>query len=216
MGSWEYDFRDNTWRIDEGQYRIFDVDPDTEPTLERVRALVQKDDWNRLIEQLDTVSTESRSFQSELRVVRANGETRWCLAAAAVTFDEDGEKSHVGGVTIDITERKETEEKQSLLAREVDHRARNALAVVQAIVRMSHAPTMEAYAAGVEGRIRALSLSHDLLSKSRWLGADHHRNSFAKRSSPIRPTAQRASNSVDLRSFCPPTMRKRSRSPFTS
>jgi two-component sensor histidine kinase/DNA-binding response OmpR family regulator len=172
MGSWEYDFHDNTWRIDEGQCRIFAVNPRTEPTPEHVRALIQKEDWDRLIEQLDAVSPESKSFQSEMRVVRANGEMRWCLVAAAVTFGEGGHKSHVAGVTIDITERKETEEKQSLLAREVDHRARNALAVVQAIVRMSHAPTMEAYAAGVEGRIRALSLSHDLLSKSRWQGAD--------------------------------------------
>ena len=43
----------------------------------------------------------------------------------------------VSGVTIDITERKEAEERQALLAREVDHRARNALAVVQSIVRLT-------------------------------------------------------------------------------
>jgi two-component sensor histidine kinase/CheY-like chemotaxis protein len=89
-----------------------------------------------------------------------------------VTFGENRKPQRVSGVTIDITERKENEERQLLLAREVDHRARNALAVVQAIIRMSNASTMEAYTKRVEGRIRALSLSHDLLSKSRWQGAD--------------------------------------------
>ena len=43
----------------------------------------------------------------------------------------------ISGVTIDITERKEAEQRQSLLAREVDHRARNTLAVVQSILRLT-------------------------------------------------------------------------------
>src|SRR5262249_59036020 len=58
----------------------------------------------------------------------------------------------------------------TLLVREVDHRARNALAVVQSIVRLTKAPTIELYQAAVEGRIRALSTAHALLSESRWEG----------------------------------------------
>ena len=64
------------------------------------------------------------------------------------------------------------EERQSLLAREVDHRARNALAVVQAIIRLTRAKTVDAYVEAVEGRIRALSRAHMLLSHARWQGAD--------------------------------------------
>ena len=64
---------------------------------------------------------------------RANGETRWCFGTAAPTVDEDGEVVRVSGVTVDITDRKEAEERQALLAREVDHRAKNALALVQSI-----------------------------------------------------------------------------------
>jgi HAMP domain-containing protein/two-component sensor histidine kinase len=58
------------------------------------------------------------------------------------------------------------------LAREVDHRAKNILAVVQSICRLSKAENPEAYMSAVEGRIRSLSIAHTLLSESRWEGAD--------------------------------------------
>jgi two-component sensor histidine kinase/CheY-like chemotaxis protein len=81
----------------------------------------------------------------------------------------------VSGVTIDITDMKESEARRTLLVREVDHRARNALAIVQSIVRLTKAPSIESYVGVVEGRIRALSTAHSLLSESRWEGANLNR-----------------------------------------
>ncbi len=78
----------------------------------------------------------------------------------------------LSGVTTDITERKSVEERHTLLAREVDHRAKNALALVQSILRLTRADTTKAYVKAVEGRIAALSHAHTLLSESRWQGAD--------------------------------------------
>ena len=52
---------------------------------------------------------------------------------------------------------------------------RNALAVVQSIVRLTRAESKEAYIAAVEGRITALSRAHVLLSQSRWQGANLRR-----------------------------------------
>lgn len=63
-------------------------------------------------------------------------------------------------------------ERQELLAREVDHRARNALAVIQAIVSLTPADDAEKFAAAVKGRIRAMATAHNLLSETRWSGAD--------------------------------------------
>jgi two-component sensor histidine kinase/CheY-like chemotaxis protein len=60
---------------------------------------------------------------------------------------------------------------QTVLAREVDHRAKNALAVAQAIVRLTHAETIDKYIVAIEGRINALARAHALLSDSRWQGA---------------------------------------------
>ena len=113
-----------------------------------------------------------RTQQIEFRVRRPNGELRWCTGTAAASVDAAGNVVRISGVTIDITERKEAEERQVLLAREVDHRARNALAVIQSIIRLTRAKSVDDYVATVEGRIKALARAHTLLSDSRWHGAD--------------------------------------------
>lgn len=61
---------------------------------------------------------------------------------------------------------------QHLLAREVDHRARNSLAVIQSIVSMMPPTSGTGVAKVIEGRIRAMARAHTLLSETRWEGAD--------------------------------------------
>jgi PAS domain S-box-containing protein len=80
----------------------------------------------------------------------------------------------VGAVNmlVDISDRKAAEERQSLLAHEVNHRANNLLTVVQATVRMTQGDTVEAFRAALNGRIGALAHAHGLLAKSRWTGVD--------------------------------------------
>ena len=106
---------------------------------------------------------------------RPNGQMRWCVGTAVASLDATDHVVRISGVTVDITDRKEAEERQALLAREVDHRARNALALVQSIVRLTRADTIKSYIAAVEGRIGALSRAHTLLAQSRWNGADLHK-----------------------------------------
>jgi PAS domain S-box-containing protein len=72
----------------------------------------------------------------------------------------------------DITERKLNEEARLLLAREVDHRAKNALAVAQSLIKLTKADTKEAYIEAVQGRMSALVRAHALLSQASWRGAD--------------------------------------------
>ena len=97
---------------------------------------------------------------------------RWCVGTAAATTDKGGRVVRVSGVTVDITERKRAEERQNLLAREVDHRAKNALALAQSIVRLTRGENVKAYVQAVEGRINALARVHTVLSLSSWQGAE--------------------------------------------
>jgi PAS domain S-box-containing protein len=172
MGSWDYDFLAESWTWDEGQRRIFGVDDSFVPTLDAIRRAIHPDDLARLRAVFADASESNSSYQTELRVIRPDGDVRWCTGAAAATIDNSGHIVRLSGVIADITDRKDAEVRQTLLAREVDHRARNALAVVQAIVRLARADTTESYVKAIEGRIRALAQTHELLSQSRWQGAD--------------------------------------------
>jgi len=104
-----------------------------------------------------------------LLALRRNGE-QFPIEASISQVTVGGER--VGTIILrDITERKINEEARSLLAREVDHRAKNALAVAQALVGLTKADTMEEFADAVRGRIEALGRAHSLLSQSQWRGA---------------------------------------------
>ena len=173
MGSWDWDRETGHYVWDEGQYRIFGVDPsEFSVTPENIRTRIHHDDWHKLQIGFDRMTKDGRAHQLEFRVLRPDGQIRWCVGSAAATVDEDNQVVRVSGVTFDITDRKEAEERQTLLAREVDHRAKNALALVQSILRLTRAKNLPAYVAAVEGRIKALSRAHTVLSQSRWHGAD--------------------------------------------
>jgi two-component sensor histidine kinase/DNA-binding response OmpR family regulator len=173
MGSWDWDAVCGEFSWDAGQYRIFGVDPGGFTiTPDNVRALIHPEDWEKLRAALGSVTQHGQTFQTEFRVQRPSGEQRWCIGAAAASIDATRRVVGLSGVTVDITDRRSAEERQTLLVREVDHRARNALAVVQSMIRLTRAETKEAYVAAVEGRITALSRAHVLLSQSRWQGAN--------------------------------------------
>jgi PAS domain S-box-containing protein len=173
MGSWEWDPVNGRFVWDDGQYRIFGVDPATfELSVDNVRALIHPEDWKHLQNAIKPAAPNTPSFQSEFRVCRPNGELRWCIGTAVASVDATDNVVRISGVTVDITDRKEAEERQALLAREVDHRARNALALVQSIVRLTRADNIKSYITAVDGRIGALARAHTLLAQSRWQGAD--------------------------------------------
>jgi PAS domain S-box-containing protein len=172
MGSWEVDLATGHIEWDEGPYRIFGVDPaHFEPTVERIEAMMHPDDRKKS-SVADLVALGGSRFQVEFRLVRPSGEVRWCYGAGIILRDAAGKAVRVNGVTVDITDRKRAEERQVLLAREVDHRAKNTLAVVLSMLRLTRAPTTKDFIAAVEGRVHALAATHNLLSATRWEGAD--------------------------------------------
>ena len=173
MGSWDWEPDTGQYLWDEGHYRIFGVDPQNfAVSPENIRTRIHSDDWHNLQIGFEGMAKNGHAHQLEFRVLRPDGQVRWCVGSAAATIDKDNRVVRVSGVTFDITERKEAEERQTLLAREVDHRAKNALALVQSILRLTRAKSLPAYVTAVEGRIKALSRAHTVLSQSRWQGAD--------------------------------------------
>src|SRR6202051_4859061 len=176
MGSWDWDWVNGDWMWDEGQYQILGVDPKIfVVTPSNIQASLHPEDIGEVRKALAHFAKGAKSYEAEFRIIRPNGEIRWCVGTAAATVDKAGRVVRVSGVTVDITERKHAEERQNLLAREVDHRAKNALALAQSIVRLTRGDNVKAYIRSVEGRINALARVHTVLSLSSWQGAEIRR-----------------------------------------
>jgi PAS domain S-box-containing protein len=75
--------------------------------------------------------------------------------------------------SVDVTERKEGEAHLRLLMRELTHRSKNLLAVIQAMARQTarHAGSIDGFLNQFSARLQALAASHDLLVRESWHGA---------------------------------------------
>lgn len=112
-------------------------------------------------------------YRLEYRVRRPDGSWCWMESYGAIVARDpaDGAPLRIAGVSRDVSDRKAAEERLVLLAREVDHRAKNALAVVQAAVRLAPKHDAAAFARAVEGRVAALARAQVMLAESSWQGA---------------------------------------------
>jgi PAS domain S-box-containing protein len=105
-------------------------------------------------------------------VVRADGTERLVAWRNSVLRDADGRITGTLSSGDDVTEQRVARDRERLLAQEIDHRAKNLLAVVQSVVQLTRADDIRAFKTAVTGRIQSLARTHGLLAASRWEGAD--------------------------------------------
>jgi PAS domain S-box-containing protein len=174
VGSYAYDPRTGMIQISEG-YAAIHGHPEGTATipLSKWRAGVHPQDAERI---MAIRSAEFRKGQLEsnleYRIVRSTGEVRWIESRSFISYNSEGKAQRVVGVNIDITERKQAENARRLLNAELDHRVKNALATVSAVVSQT-ADGNKSVANFVEvlgGRIRSMATTHELLSDRRWQG----------------------------------------------
>ncbi|MDB5415374.1 MAG: hypothetical protein JWR10_3709 [Rubritepida sp.] len=175
IGTWEWvpATRALTWS--RKMIELWGFDPaEGQPGLAATVARLHPDDRGRVRRQM-AISQRTGHFRSEFRILRpsADGEpeTVWVTARARRLPFEAGPEPRLMGVAYDITERKLAEENATLLAHEVEHRAKNVLAVVAGLLRVTKAANQEAYIEVMEGRVQALARTLTLLSQYRWKGA---------------------------------------------
>lgn len=146
---------------------------DTAGTIAAWKAGLHPGDRDAVIAAFDAMchGTAER-YRHEYRLRRSDGSWGWVESSARpTTRDAAGMPLRVAGTVRDVTCRREAEERRALLAREVDHRAKNVLAVVQAALRLTPRDDAQRYATAVEGRVAALARAHTLLADQRWTGA---------------------------------------------
>jgi len=104
--------------------------------------------------------------------VRPDGRQVWLEEAARGEFDSTGRLLRIKGLTRDITERKELEDHKNMLISELDHRVKNVLATVSAVASRTQETSSEMaeFVAALDGRIKSMATTHELLSHRRWRG----------------------------------------------
>ncbi len=98
---------------------------------------------------------------------------RWFDLHIEPLRNDDGAVIGLACAAVDISKRKEDEAHLRLLLRELTHRSKNLLAVIQAMARQTarHAGSIDGFLSQFSGRLQSLASAHDLLVRESWHGA---------------------------------------------
>jgi PAS domain S-box-containing protein len=119
---------------------------------------------------IDRAFPENAGTRGEEVFVRKDGTFYPVAFTASPVRDGSG---RITGTVIearDISEERRNKEARDLLMREVDHRARNVLAIVHSLMLLTRADDLDAYRTTLAGRINALSRAQTSLASRQWEG----------------------------------------------
>lgn len=154
--------------------RIWGISEEQEISDDLFWSLIHPDDLElvRAFRKSIDEATEPRRFDAEYRIFRlSNNAMRWVSVSLDLVF-EDGKPHKLLGIVQDITDQKVAAERDQFLIREVNHRAKNLLAVVQAIAAQTsrNQKSADTFSREFANRLVSLSNSHDLVARSNWTG----------------------------------------------
>jgi PAS domain S-box-containing protein len=123
--------------------------------------------------QVIIMSTKPQARSVELMIRTKDGRERlWNFVSSLLAIQSDGQRLFVC-IAQDVTVQKAHQEQIHLLMREINHRAKNMLSLVQAIARQTAAaPEPENFVEHFTERIQALAANQDLLVRNEWQGVD--------------------------------------------
>lgn len=104
VGSFDWDVRAGLLQLDERIMTLFGYpDDDSEPTIEGFFARVHPDDRDGVRRALDDALAGTGQYESEYRIIRADGSIRWVTSRGRAFADEDGAAARLVGVAQDTT-----------------------------------------------------------------------------------------------------------------
>jgi PAS domain S-box-containing protein len=114
LAIWETDFqrRESLWSANHFRLFGYPVDPAGRATLEMWSARLHPGDRSRVLAELDRAKRRRELYRSEYRIVRADtGETSWLESRGRFLYDSAGSPTHLIGICLEATARKEAEER---------------------------------------------------------------------------------------------------------
>jgi two-component sensor histidine kinase len=123
----------------------------------------------------ETVLSSGKPDRLELQLAHPEG-VRWFDVWIDADRDENGQIHGIITTALEITERKRREQMLRALLREVSHRSKNLLAIIQSIAMQTsrYSFSIDQFLTRFRGRIQSLASSQDLVTSSNWQGADLH------------------------------------------
>jgi PAS domain S-box-containing protein len=173
VGTFAYDTDTEIMQISEGYVTIFGFPEGTTEILRsQWQARVHPEDFERVEDVRSHAFRQRRSgYNVEYRTLLPGRGVRWTEGRSFISYDGDRPR-RVVGVNIDVTERKRAEDQQRVLVAELDHRVKNVLASVTAVVSRTRqeSTSVANFATALDGRLRSMATTHELLSAGRWHG----------------------------------------------
>ena len=173
-GAWDYDLVRHELHWSPEMFALYGLDPaKDQPTHKQLAACIAPAHRKRAQVEFSKAILQGGSFSLEFPIIRPDGSEIWTALAGDVIKDVNGRPVSARGIDQDITERKGWEKHQAILLRELSHRVKNTLAVIQSVarqtLRLSASPGD--FVSAFEGRIHSLAASHSLLTEADWGGA---------------------------------------------
>jgi len=109
---WDWEFASNVISGDENCSSMFGLPLGEFPkTIDEFAAFVHPDDRERVQRDVGTSVEQVEEYKSEFRIVRPEGAVRFLISHGKVYCDVSGRPSRLTGVSWDVTERQEAEER---------------------------------------------------------------------------------------------------------
>lgn len=170
VGSWVWDVPSGEVSCNDTFRRMHGLAERGPIQIEQVFDLIDTQDRAAMRLALDASFDEGADYAAE---VRAEASGRWLFMRGRVyQRDTAGRPLTVMGVTLDISESKETSQNTQLLLRELNHRVKNTLAMIHSVARQTirQNPDPAAFVEAFSGRLRAISDAHVQLAERDWGG----------------------------------------------
>ena len=174
MGTWWYDGNEDVGGWSSQAAILFGQPPaKTNFTMKDWLSIVHPGDVEPAQRHFQAAAQSGGDYEDEYRILWPNGEVRWINTRGRAFRDQGTKTPYFIGVLQDITSRRQAEEQQRFLLDELNHRVKNTLATVQSIASQTlrSSPEPASFKAAFEGRLLALSKTHDLLTRNSWRAA---------------------------------------------
>jgi PAS domain S-box-containing protein len=174
MGTWEWTIASNEVIWSPSLEAIHGLAPGTfGGTFASYQKDIHPEDREQILGAIAKTLEQGEDHHVEYRILWPDGSIRWVEGRGKLFRDRSGAATRMIGVCMDVTERKQNEQRQKLLLDELNHRVRNMLAIVQSIAgqTLRETPEPTAFKDAFSARLAALARAHSLLTKELWQGA---------------------------------------------